>query len=209
MHLRANQPRTSTSAAAVYSQRKRRLTRIMRWISAKVEPWIVQATSLTLLFALSVVCVCVGCGRKDLGSVVGRVVQDGSPRGFQSPESMSVRFSTESHVPPRMFAATVHPDGAFRVDLNDGTGRGVPEGRYIVTIDTDGLLIKDPKAKEIPELLPNGQPNPDARYPRPGRELKVKLGRASCTVEVLRGKTLELLVDLDQGTIAEQSTAGK
>jgi hypothetical protein len=161
--------------------------------------------STAVLLVVSIAWAGTGCGRRDLGGVVGRVVQGGQARGFQPPESMIIRFASQSADSPRLFSATVRGDATFRGDLNDGSGRGIPEGRYTVSIDVDGLLIKDPTQKSIPELLADGEPNPDARYPRPGRELRATLSKASCSIEVLRGRTLSLLVDLDQGAISSQS----
>lgn len=138
-----------------------------------------------------------GCGRTDLGYVRGQVVAGGSPRGFQSPENMRLTFSIDETGLPRSYIACVKADGSFSVDMNDGSGRGIPGGTYVVAIDTNGLLMRDPGAgRTAIEGEGNDYPQPDPRMIR-------KLKNASCTIEVTPRKRIFVTVDLDTGTISE------
>lgn len=144
-----------------------------------------------------------GCGSSDLGKVTGRVVQDGVARGFQAPESLNILFSSISNETPMSYSASVLPDGTFYADRNDGTGRGIPEGEYLVTIDVNSLLIQDPKAKPLQASA--SIESPDVMYPQPSPDLKKRLSQASCTVEVHPRTSAQLIVDLGKGTISTQS----
>ena len=83
-----------------------------------------------------------GCGRRDLGFVRGQVVSNGGPRGFTLPEMMNVTFSMDDAKIPRAYTTPVRADGSFQVDMNDGSGRGIPNGAYVVAIDTNNLLMR-------------------------------------------------------------------
>lgn len=160
--------------------------------SGSFTVWRDVALALVLLAATGF-----GCGRTDLGYVGGQVVAGGSPRGFQSPENMRVTFSIEETGLPRSYIACVKADGSFSVDMNDGSGRGIPGGTYVVAIDTNGLLMRATGAGRAP-IQDEGN-----EYPQPDPRMIRKLKNASCTVEVTPRKRIFLTVDLDAGTISE------
>ena len=141
-----------------------------------------------------------GCGRRDLGFVRGQVVSNGGPRGFTLPEMMNVTFSMDDAKIPRAYTTPVRADGSFQVDMNDGSGRGIPNGAYVVAIDTNNLLMRPAGGGAA---AAEGEGN---EYPRPAPEVIQKLKRAICKVEVARGKGLSLVVDLDGGTITEAAS---
>lgn len=152
---------------------------------------LVQMPLLAVLFVPLII----GCGRRDLGGISGKVVSAGAARGFTPPESMSLVFVTRNGNIPMSYSASVRPDGSFAVDMNNGTGRGIPQGAYDVTINVNDLLMRMPDARAKNEL------DQDYDYPRPSKEIKNRLARAKCSVTLKAGARLSLLVDLDAGSI--------
>lgn len=141
-----------------------------------------------------------GCGRTDLGFVRGMVVSAGAPRGFALPEMMNVTFSMNEAKIPRAYTTPVRADGTFSVDMNNGSGKGIPYGSYVVAIDTNNLLMRGgAAAKAAAEDEGN-------EYPRPAADVLQKLRKATCTVEIAAGKGLSLVIDLDAGTIAQEGS---
>lgn len=152
------------------------------------------------LWALAMLCAgVVGCGRMDLGHVRGEVVGNGERRGFQHPEMMNVTFSMDDANIPRGYTTPVKADGTFSVDMNDGTGRGIPEGKYVVAIDVSGLLMKAPGAASKTSQDGGNE------YPRPSPDVIRRLKNAKCTIELKRRRNVYLVVDLDNGTIKESA----
>lgn len=154
-------------------------------------------TKLRFVAGMLLAVAAVGCGRTDLGNVRGRVVSNGEARGFQPPENMRITFTIEDSDIPRTYAAAVQADGTFSIDMNDGSGRGIPNGTYAVAIDTNGLLMRAPGA------VPSVEQTEGNEYPRPAPEIVQKLKKATCRIEVTRRSVVNLTVDLSDGTITQ------
>jgi hypothetical protein len=82
-----------------------------------------------------------GCAG-DTVPVTGRLVKDGQPYvarlGGPEPETFAVDFVGEVGGARMVFAAAVNPDGTFSV--GGSHGRGVPRGRYRITVLHSGFL---------------------------------------------------------------------
>lgn len=152
---------------------------------------------IPVIATASIVIMIAGCGRRDLGRVNGHVVSNGAPRGFGTPESMSLMFKSSDGKLPMLYMAPVMPDGTFAVDMNDGRKTGIPKGTYSVFINVEDLQMR------MPDAPPVDEDDPAYRYPRPSKEVKQRLAKAGCTVQLAPGKTVTLLVDIDAGTITE------
>lgn len=152
---------------------------------------------LAIVATASIAIMAAGCGRRDLGRISGQVVSNGQPRGFLAPEAMSIAFRSSDQAIPVLYMAQVMPDGSFAVDMNDGRKTGIPKGTYAVSINVDDLLMRMPDAKPVDEG------DPTYNYPRPSKEVKQKLAKAGCSVQLAPGKSVSLLVDIDAGSISE------
>ena len=155
-----------------------------------------------LVVAICLVFVLPGCGRRDLGAVTGVVLSDGKPREFRLPESMKITFSKSDPKMPLGFLTPVRENGSFTVDMNDGTGRGIPAGTYVVEIDVNSLRMR-PSGANTGSGKPVGGEGDADDYPRPSAAIISRLQKAKTSVTVARGKGVRLVIDLDEGTITE------
>ena len=156
----------------------------------------------TLVAAICLMFVLPGCGRRDLGAVTGVVLSDGKPRGFRVPESMRITFSNSDPKMPLGFLTPVRENGSFTVDMNDGTGRGIPAGTYVVEIDVNSLRMR-PSGANTGSGKPVGGEGDADDYPQPSAAIMSRLQKAKGSVTVTPGKSVRLVIDLDQGTITE------
>lgn len=117
-----------------------------------------------------------GCG-DNLTRVTGRVVENGEPYRLADGEAIQIDFSTADEAyPPLNLNAFVARDGTFAVDMNDGTGKGLPAGKYKVRLDREGTTL-------------NKKPSD-------------KLFKDAYVLEVGKGNSPRLTVDLAKGTVA-------
>jgi hypothetical protein len=108
--------------------------------------------------------------------VSGRVVQIGNDYRLGPGETVQIDFATADNAyPPLSLGAFVKPDGSFVVDMNDGTGRGLPPGTYKIQLKAEGTSLK---AKANP-----------------------KLSKKAYKLEVSQGASVHLTVDLATGAI--------
>ncbi len=156
----------------------------------------------TLVVAICLVFVLPGCGRRDLGAVTGVVLSDGKPREFRLPESMKITFSKSDPKMPLGFLTPVRENGSFTVDMNDGTGRGIPAGTYVVEIDVNSLRMR-PSGTNTGSGKPVGGEGDADDYPQPSAAIMSRLQKAKGSVTVTPGKSVRLVIDLDEGTITE------
>jgi hypothetical protein len=116
-----------------------------------------------------------GCGG-NLVRVTGQVVQDGEPYRLADGETIQIDFSTaDGGYPPLALAAFVKKDGTFAVDMNDGSGKGLPPGRYKIRLDREGTSLK--------------------------KKPSDKLFKEPYVLEVGKGTSPHLIVDLARGTV--------
>ena len=117
-----------------------------------------------------------GCGGENLVRVTGQVVENGEPVRLAAGESVQIDFLTaDGAYPPLALGAYAKSDGSFAVDMNDGTGRGLPPGKYKVRLNGEGTSI-------------NKKVNP-------------QLFKETLMLEVGKGASLRLTVDLAKGKI--------
>jgi hypothetical protein len=133
---------------------------------------------LALLSALAMV-VLSGCGNRQLVRVTGQVVENGVPRHLDPGESVQIEFLTADDA-PRSLSLGVFPkqDGSFVADMNDGSGRGIPPGKYKVKLNSEGSRLKSSK-------------------------INAKLLKESYPLEVTTGAAIHLTIDLAAGTITQ------
>jgi hypothetical protein len=149
-----------TSSCAQESSLMLRLARIL-WAAVLV----VLAALLT------------GCRDDNLVRVTGQVVENGEPVRLASGESIQIDFLTaDGAYPPLALGVYAKPDGSFAVDMNDGTGRGLPPGKYKVHLNRESTSI-------------NKKVNP-------------QLFKKSVVLEFEKGVSLHITVDLAKGTIS-------
>jgi len=118
-----------------------------------------------------------GCGG-NLVRVTGQVVENGELYQLADGETIQIDFSTaDGAYPPLALAAFVQKDGSFAVDMNDGTGKGLPPGKYKIRLDREGTSLKK---------KPNN-----------------KLFKDTYTLEVGKGPSPHLTIDLATGTVAQ------
>jgi hypothetical protein len=110
-----------------------------------MRPW-----TPTLLAALALLSLA-GCSGNV--RVTGQLVEDGQPYALPPGESLEVHLlSTDPAMyPPRDFLKMVDPDGRFTADQGDGSGRGLPPGRYKVKLRSETPAVKT-KLQGKPEL---------------------------------------------------------
>jgi hypothetical protein len=129
------------------------------------------------LLAVLAAALLTGCGDRGLVRVTGQVVENGEPVRLSDGESVQVDFQTaDGAYPPLALGAYARPDGGFAIDMNDGTGRGLPPGKYKVRLNGEGTSVK--------------------------KKVNPKLFKEGITLEVEGGASLHLTVDLAKGTIA-------
>lgn len=134
-------------------------------------PRTLWAAVLAVLAALTT-----GCGGDNLVRVTGQVVENGEPVRLATGESLQIDFLTaDGSYPPLALGAYAKPDGSFAVDMNDGTGRGLPPGKYKVRLNGEGTSLN--------------------------KKVNSKLFKESLMLEVGKGTSLRLTVDLAKGTI--------
>lgn len=130
-------------------------------------PWVAAFALLATLLA--------GCN-DNLVRVTGQVVENGQPVRLAAGESIQIDLLTaDGAYPPLALGVYAKPDGSFAVDMNDGTGRGLPPGKYKVRLNSEGTTIS--------------------------RKVNPKLFKESVTLEIGKGVPLQLTVDLAKGTI--------
>jgi hypothetical protein len=131
-----------------------------------------QVAVLALLVALLT-----GCS-DNLVRVTGKVVENGEPVQLASGESIQIDLLTaDGAYPPLALGVYAKPDGSFAVDMNDGTGRGLPPGKYKVHLNSEGTTIS--------------------------KKVNPKLFKEKVMLEVAKGGSLHLTVDLVKGTITQ------
>ena len=119
-----------------------------------------------------------GCGNENLVRVTGQVVENGAPVQLATGESVQIDFHTaDGTYPPLALGAYAKPDGSFAVDMNDGTGRGLPPGKYKVRLNGEGTTL-------------NKKVNP-------------QLFKESLVLEVGKGASLHLTVDVAKGKVTQ------
>lgn len=134
------------------------------------------STTRVPVFAVLTAALLGGCGGGNLVRVTGQVVENGEPVRLADGESVQIDFQTaDGAYPPLALGAYARPDGSFAADMNDGTGRGLPPGKYKVRLNSEGTSIK--------------------------QKVNPKLFKESLTLEVGSGASLRLTVDLAKGTI--------
>ena len=83
-----------------------------------------------------------GCGSKDTIRVTGQLVKDGKPYtaklAGKEPETFGVDFVGTIKDRPYVFAATIDPSGAFRVEGPER--RGIPRGQYKIAVLHSGYM---------------------------------------------------------------------
>ena len=171
----------------------------LKWNTGNACTFFLQTA---LVAAVCIMCVLSGCGRRDLGAVTGVVFSDGKPREFRLPESMRITFSNSDPKMPLGFLIPVRENGSFTVDMNDGTGRGIPAGTYVVEIDVNSLRMR-PSGANTGSGKPVGGEGDADDYPRPSAAIISRLQKAKSSVTVAPGKGVRLVIDLDEGTITE------
>jgi hypothetical protein len=72
-----------------------------------------------------------GCGGGNV-RVTGQLVEDGRPFPLPPGEAVAVHIHTADPAvyPPRAYLKFVKPDGSFAAGPNDGSGKGLPPGKY-------------------------------------------------------------------------------
>jgi hypothetical protein len=118
-----------------------------------------------------------GCGGK-LVHVTGQVVANGEPVALAEGESLQVDFSTaDGGYPPLSLGVYARRDGSLTADLNDGTGQGLPPGKYKVRVNGEGTTL--------------------------ARKINPKLFKESLTVEVGPATRTHLTIDVGAGTLSQ------
>lgn len=136
-------------------------------------------TRLLRVVALAVLALLpTGCGNENLVRVTGQVVDNGEPVRLGAGESVQIDFLTaDGAYPPLALGAYAQSDGSFAVDMNDGTGRGLPPGKYKVRLNGEGTTL-------------NKKVNP-------------QLFKETLVLEVAKGTSLRLTVDVAKGKITQ------
>jgi hypothetical protein len=135
----------------------------------------VRMTLSLLVFALFVA----GCGSKVV-RVTGQVVENGQPAPLTDGECIQVDLVTVDAAGklPLSIMTFVKPDGSFAADQNDGSGRGLPPGKYLVRLNRETTVVK--------------------------KTVNAKLFKEGTSVEVAAGHPVRLTIDLATGTISPQ-----
>jgi hypothetical protein len=95
----------------------------------------------TLLVAL--LAALTGCGHNGLVTLTGQLEENGQAVRLEAGETVQLDFVTaDGAYPPLNLGVYARPDGSFAVDMNDGTGNGLPPGKYKVKLNGEGTSIK-------------------------------------------------------------------
>jgi hypothetical protein len=120
-----------------------------------------------------------GCGGEPLARITGQVVANGAPRALSPGESVQIDFATADNAyPPLALGIFAKRDGSFVADMNDGSGRGVPPGRYKVRLNGESTSLIG--------------------------KVNNKLFKEGVTLEAVLGKPIHLTIDVAAGTISPQ-----
>jgi hypothetical protein len=134
------------------------------------------ASHFALLSALALAGLA-GCGGGDLVRVTGQVEENGEPRRLDQGESIRIDFTTADDLShPLSLGIFPKRDGSFAADMNDGSGKGLPPGRYKVKLNRESTSLKT--------------------------KVNGKLFKESYPLEVAPGAQIRLTIDLAKGTIA-------
>jgi hypothetical protein len=136
---------------------------------------------LCVSFPLAVLSVA-GCNRGgDVVRVSGQLVKDGKPYGAnlggKEPETFVVDFVGTIKERPYRFAATIKPDGSFKVGGSDGSG--IPRGQYKIAVIHSGFLGAG------------------------GDRFNARFAEEKTPLEVDVAKATSLTIDLGAGTVAQ------
>ena len=140
-----------------------------------MAPFCVTRVNLVLLAALACPAL-IGCGDNGLVRVTGQVVDNSEAYRLAEGETIQIDFSTADNAyPPLALGTFVKKDGSFVVDMNDGSGRGLPPGKYKVRLNSEGTSLN--------------------------KTANAKLFKEFYTLEVGKGASPHLAIDLAKGTI--------
>jgi hypothetical protein len=141
--------------------------RMSRFRFTRMKPAVVLALAWPAL---------AGCGNKNLVRVTGQVVEAGEPYRLADSETIQIDFSTADNAfPPLALGTFAKRDGSFVVDMNDGTGRGLPPGKYKVRLNGEGTSLK--------------------------KKANAKLFKEAHVLEVTKAASPHLTIDLSTGTV--------
>ena len=106
------------------------------------------------------------------------MVDNGEPVRLVEGESVQIDFQTaDGAYPPLSLGAYAKKAGSCAVDMNDGTRRGLPPGKYKVRLNGEGTSLP--------------------------KKVNPKLFKEGTTIEVEKGSSLHLTVDVAKGTITQ------
>jgi hypothetical protein len=122
---------------------------------------------------------CAGCS-SNIVRVTGQVVENGHPSGLQTGECIQVDLVTVDSAGglPLSIMTFVKKDGSFAADQNDGSGRGLPPGKYAVRLNRETTSVK--------------------------KSISSALFKNSSVIEVAAARPVHLMIDLATGTITQQ-----
>jgi hypothetical protein len=116
-----------------------------------------------------------GCS-SGLVRLTGQVEDNGQPVRLNTGETLQLDFVSAAGASlPLNLGIPARPDGSFVADMNDGTGNGLPPGKYMVKLNRESTNMT--------------------------RKLDAKLFKNEHSVDVVAGVTLHIKVDLTKGTI--------
>jgi hypothetical protein len=133
------------------------------------------ARGSSLLTALALLAL-TGCS-SNVVRVTGQVVENGQPYELQGGECVQIDIvsADPDMYPPLALTTYSKPDGTFAADPNDGTGRGLPPGKYKLKLNREVTSLK--------------------------KKANGKLFKESHPFEVVQGAPVRLTIDLATGTI--------
>jgi len=120
-----------------------------------------------------------GCG-SNIVRVTGQIVANGQPTGLETGECIQVDLVTIDSAGglPLSIMTFVKKDGRFAADQNDGSGRGLPPGKYAVRLNRETTAVK--------------------------KTINGKLFKDKHTIEVAAGRPVHLTIDVATGDITQQ-----
>jgi hypothetical protein len=132
------------------------------------------------LFGAVVLLSAAGCSSGNIVRVTGQVVENGQPYALQSGECIQIDLVTTpdsgAKVPLSLMTYS-KKDGSFAADQNDGSGRGLPPGKYAVRLNRETTTL--------------------------GKKAHPKLFKDAYTFELAAGKPVHLTIDLASGAIQQ------